>query len=835
MTRDEFRGVLLILKVVMGIGLTVSQSAFAESLETIEFDKFVVTGSYIPRPEMDSISPVAIIDREKIERSGATTLNELFKKNIFTNAGVIDEQFTQGAAPASSGIDLRGLGLSRTLVLLDGRRMPVFPFGQSKIGAGNSDSFVDINLIPLGAVERVEILKDGASALYGADAVAGVVNIITRKDYEGVQLSGQYGGTPEGDGEEGQFNLLSGYANENTNLVFALDYLNRSEVNARNRHISESANGAIDDRSQVGNPGTIIHLNGSAPPEPDPRCPANRINGGFCTFDFAPFVTLIPEVERTGLLLSFDHQFSDSLGAFVRGTYNHSESKRSLAPANAPVFFFGPGQLNNPFPSEPILNVYRVSELGPRIDEFKTDAFNVVAGLTANFGSWDFEFAYGMAEVDTKSIGVSGFARLSDLENLVASGVLNPFGDSPNFNASAVKYKTRRDGVSRIYMADLKASGDIIDLPHGTLKMAAGTEYRKEEFSDKLDSTTASGDIIGVGGTSGEGRRDIFSAYLEFGVPVWENLDLQMAGRMDHYSDFGVTFNPKGSLRWQPFENLTIRANAGTGFKAPAMHELYSGQFNGFESVFDPMNNRITEVQFTTSGNTDLDPEETTTWGFGFAWDIIEDLNFSLDYWRIENEEAVISSPQFYVNNEANFPNNVVRGNNGNITSVFSPFNNVASQKLWGLDFASSYSWEWDCIGAFRLSGSATYLGSFEQQPAPGEKFRQLAGNDGNPEWRARGSLVWNKSDYEASVTVNHVDSYDRPDSDSQIGSWTTFDTQAVWRPLFHEGSTLTVGVDNIFDREPPLDPNFEGWPFFNRALHNPRGRYLYAGYKYEF
>lgn len=822
--------------VVCGLALipyTVVQ-ADSEPQEMVTLEEFVVTGSYISRPEMDSIAPVVVLDREAIERSGAVTINELFQKNLFTSAGVINEMFTQGSAPASAGVDLRGLGLSRTLVLLDGRRMPVFPFGQSKIGAGNNDSFVDINLIPLGAIERIEILKDGASALYGADAVAGVVNLITRKDYHGVLLSGQYGGTLKGDGEEGQFNLLTGFSTDSTNLTFALDYLNRSQVMASDRAISASANGVIDDRSPNGDPGRYIRVAAGGQSVPDPRCPANRRTQEECLFDFAPFVTLIPEVERTNLMLSFDHQFNDSFGVFARGTYSHSESERALAPAVS-GFFIPPGDPTSPLPAEPIVGVRRLTELGPRVDQFKTNAYNILAGLQGSFRTWDWELGFGTGYVKSTIRGISGYAKQIALENQIASGAFNVFGSNPNFSASSVRYQTERTGISRIYTVDFKANGEVIDLPYGPLKMAFGAEYRKEEFSDKFDTPTAEGEIIGVGGTSGEGDRDIESVFLEFDIPIWEYLDLQLAGRWDHYSDFGDTFNPKMAIRWQPFNNLTLRANIGTGFKAPALHELYSGDINAFESVFDPKKGTIREVRFTSSGNEDLEAEESTTWGFGFSWDVVEPWNLTADYWHIENENAVLSSPQFYVNNEARFPDNVVRNGSGNITSVLSPFNNVAAQRMWGFDLSSTLTWEFASIGQFRLKAGANYLGSFQQSAAPGEPFEELSGRNGNPRWRSQGSLIWNKSDYKASVTVNYTDGYERLDSNSNIASWTTIDAQAAWRPDFHPGSTLTLGVDNVFNKAPPEDPNFEGWPFFNRALHNPRGRFLYVRYQYEF
>ena len=643
-------------------------------------------------------------------------------------------------------------------------------------------------------------------------------------------MSGQYGGTLKGDGEEGQFNLLTGYSTESTNLTFALDYLNRSRVMSVDRDISRSANGVIDDRSSAGNPGTIVHIATNGSLEPDPRCPNNRRVDGFCKFDFAPFTTLIPEAERTGLMLSFEHEFNEHLSVFARGTYSHSESERALAPSSG--FFVTDGSAF----AEPVVGViYRLNELGPRVDQFETDAYNILTGISGKFRTWDMELAFGTGYVKSKITGVSGYARQSVLDAQVASGQLNLLGDSPNFRPSSAMYQTERIGKSRIYTIDFRANGDVIDLPYGPLKMAIGAEYRKEEFSDQFDDVQESGDVLSIRGADSEGDRDIESVYLELGVPIWEYLDLQLAGRWDHYSDFGDTFNPKMALRWQPFDNLTFRANVGTGFKAPALHELYSGDITAFESVFDPKTGTIREVSFISSGNEDLEAEESTSWGFGLSWDVIEPWNLTVDYWHIENENAVLSSPQFYVNNEARFPDNVTRNGSGNITSVLSPFNNVAAQRMWGFDLASTFSWEFETLGQFRLKAGANYLGSFQQSAAPGEPFEELSGRDGNPRWRSQGSLVWNKSDYEASITVNYTDGYERLDSNSNIASWTTIDAQAVWKPSIHPGGALTLGVDNVFNKAPPEDPNFEGWPFFNRALHNPRGRFLYVRYQYEF
>lgn len=811
----------------------------AEQLDTqvdVErLDSMVITGTHIPAAA--ETTPVVIMDRKYIDQSGATTVNELFKKFIYNAAGTIDEQFTQGSAPASSGINLRGVGLSRTLVLLDGRRLPIFPFAQSTIGKNSNDSFVDINLIPLSAVERIEIIKDGASsAVYGSDAVAGVVNIITHKDYDGTMLAGQFGSTLKGDGKEGRAEIVAGKTWEDTNFTFAFDYFNRNEVRAEDRDISKSALGPFDNRSNAGNPGTIINLAGGGPPSPDPRCPPDQVSGFFCKFDFAPFNTLIPEVERIGVMASFDHQINNNINLFVRGLYAHTESQRSLAPAPInDLLIVTPDNPNNPRPGDLLGVIYRFSELGPRIDEFETNAYNFVGGFNGEVVDWDWEVGFGIGNVNTTSKGTNGYATQTSLQQAVDNGDLNPFGDSPTFNPSSVMMEPKREGNSKIYYLDINTNGTLFDKSYGALDMAVGADFRREKFSDSFDPITTSGDVVGIGGTSGNGSRNIQAAYFELFATVLEQVEMQFSGRMDHYSDLGATFNPKFSLRWQPLNNLVLRGNVGTGFKAPALHELYSGEINSFDSIYDPVKQTVTEVDLVTSGNPDLDAEEAFTYGLGFALDVTNWWQLSLDYWHIRNDSAVISSPQFYVDNEALFPNNVIRNDSGDIVAVVSPFENVAGQKVWGLDMNTGVNWGWSKIGDFRLDVGAAYLGSFKEEAAPGSGFIDFAGYDGIPHWRSQGRLTWSKSDYEISLTANYIAGYTRRSSKDNVGGWTTLDLQGMWRPNLLHGGTVAVGSENILNAAPPEDPDFEGWPFFNRALTNPRGRFLYLRLQYEF
>lgn len=393
-----------------------------------------------------------------------------------------------------------------------------------------------------------------------------------------------------------------------------------------------------------------------------------------------------------------------------------------------------------------------------------------------------------------------------------------------------------RTGESEVYFVDFKANAELYESDYDSLKMAVGAEYRHEDYSDRFDDITAAGDVIATGGTSGFGSRQIEAGYFEFYATALDQLDIQFAGRIGYYSDFGTTFNPKFSLRWDTLDNVIFRGNVGTGFKAPTLQELYGGDLNAFETVFDSVTQTtVNNVVLVNSGNPDLEAEESFNHGPGLSWGVAEWWKLSLDYWNIRNDNAVVSSPQFYIDNEARFPGNVIRDDSGEIVSILSPFKNISAQKLWGLDMHTAVDWEWLDLGYFRLDVNGTYLGSFRQESYPGAGYTEFAGKNGRPRWRGQGSLTWTKSDYEISLTTNFVDGYDRIDSGDKIGSWTTIDVQGVWRPMALDGTSLIVGTNNVFNPPPPSDPNFEGWPFVNRALANPRGRFVYLRAQYEF
>ena len=427
--------------------------------------------------------------------------------------------------------------------------------------------------------------------------------------------------------------------------------------------------------------------------------------------------------------------------------------------------------------------------------------------------------------------------------------MLNVFGASPTFDPASIRFETEREGTSDITFADVKLNGRF-ELGTVTVNSAFGAEFRSEDFDERFDPTTASGAVIGVGGTSASGDRDVWALNAEFGLPINDAFDLVLAARYDNYSDFGGTLNPKLAANWSVSEQLELRASVASGFKAPALHELHAGQIFAFDAVFDTTqcqaaraNNdaagitqycdTVREVVSLASGNPDLDAEESDTITFGAEWQVIDGWSLTADYWRIDNENAVVSSPQFFIDNEARFPTNVIRDGAGDITTVLSPFQNVAAQELWGVDLGSDAKFELGGAGALGVKFEVAYLGSFEQASSPGESAEELAGKDGYPEWRGLAAATWERNETSVTLSVNHTDGYERLPANDDVDSWTRVNLQATWTPEMLRGGAVSFGLDNVFDSEPPEDPFLQGWPFFNRALHDPRGRQFYLKYRH--
>ncbi|MBK7473968.1 MAG: TonB-dependent receptor plug domain-containing protein [Betaproteobacteria bacterium] len=405
--------------VSLGVAAMVSVGAIAQTATT---EKTVVTGSNIKRVEGESANPVQIISRQEIERAGVATVNDVLQR--ITGAGAAaDDRITNGFAPGGGSLNLRGLGFNSTLILVNGRRLPTYPFAQQ---FSTSQGFQDINNIPLAAVDRIEVLKDGASAIYGADAVGGVVNVILRQDYQGAEVSAGYGVSSRHDGTTKNASLTAGFGSLSTdrfNILFGGNYSTREEVKSIERPWSGTEDlrnaGGSDRRSAYGYPGTIYDtVTGDPFYDAGGICgPATQrenssIRGGFCRYDRAKLGSLQPAADKTGALRARepgDHARHHR----VRRSAVHAQQIQVISwPAGTTddvglgSYLIPGGTPGNPFPNDAEV-YYRFADVGNRGDNGTADTKRLVLGLKGVTAGWDWEVAGNLNRIDIDTLAIN--------------------------------------------------------------------------------------------------------------------------------------------------------------------------------------------------------------------------------------------------------------------------------------------------------------------------------------------------------------------------------------------------------------------------------------------
>ena len=887
---------------LMSLGLPLATMPAVAQDDEGELTPVVITGSNIPTVELEGPSPIVRIDREEINRSGAETVGELLRRLPQNNSGSYDEKFQNSFAPGTSGVSLRGLGMAYTLVLVDGRRL-----GNHSMAQNITTAFSDLNGVPMAVVERIEVLLDGASAIYGSDAVAGVINIITRDNFEGVEINAGYSNTADSDMGTQRYSITGGTVSENGNAWINVDYMQRNSLQHDDRDYAASANqgpaGGYDFRSSSGNPGSIKILPGSengyesgfyqVPAGSTGTPTAEEIIGapGVNRFDYNPWMTLTPEYERYGASGRINYNVTDYATAFVQTTYRNIKVHQEMAPT--PAF----GDLNadtwgilpasnafNPFGEDTTFR-HRLIEVGPRLFDIESDIFRILPGVKFDIGdSWQAETAFLYNKIETVDFG-QNFVSSDALSDALASSdpatAYNIFGAGLGINSPAVldglRVNTLRRAESELRMFDVKAAGDIFELPGGTVALAVGAETAKEETSDIGDSLSMANKIVASGGTSNAGSRSREAGYAEFMVPIIgednrvsgiHSLGLQAAWRVEQYSDFGSADNPKVGLKYQPHERVLLRGTYQTAFRAPGLQQLYMGQTIAHPFLLDPARgDGGMQYKTISGGNPDLTPEESDSYSIGAVIDIPMPENMSLsvsvNWSQVELENQITSlGAQYMLSNEELFGNNIIRneqtdadrvadnpgpdgkfgteenpelgdddiangGVPGSLKHINNAYLNLANVNVEVLDISIDYGID-TSVGYFGVDLRAAHMESYEYQARPTDSFEELVGSYTVPELRGNLSVWWNYDKYSAGATINHVDSFDQlygviPEVDSH----TTLDLQATYD--LTDNSRITVGALNVTDEDPPWsDSEAEGYSY-GTAGHSPWGTVLYA------
>lgn len=867
-TDRQLKRVLAFTASTCALGATCVEAA-SPNLEEV-----VVTGSRIARgSDFESPSPVLTVDRDSIERSGYNNLQQLMEKVPANGAGAFSTRGNNqdSTANGAASISLRGLGADATLVLVNGRRVAISAFAENV-----TTSFVDINSIPVAAIERVEVLKDGSSAVYGSDAVAGVINILLRDDFQGFETAVGYGSA---DGyDETTASAVWGLGGENSNVTMILDYFRNSSLFNRERGSLGSANqsalGGEDFRSSRGYPGRFV-VDGVT--RIDPACPTANRAGQTCLYDFGVWNLLIPEAERTGFMLLGHQDLGGEFELFGELAIQHNTSIAQGAPTpldesaglTAPVT-----HPNNPFPGATSIQIgrYRTVDAGPRQWDIETDNLRGVLGLRGEIASWNWEVAAQRGRSESEQTGdrSQGWVRTDFLQNEINAGRYNPFGgvQNPQSVIDAITTNLVRRGLSRLTMYDAQVSGELFEMPAAPLRMAAGVEYRDESVSDIPDDQFQRQLIFGTESVSANASRDSWAAFVEFAVPVLENLELSLAARYDDYSDFGDTTNPKVAVRWAPIESLALRASWGTGFRAPSLAQIGLGPSQESQFFIDtigcaagvPGACQALDYTLIFAGNPDLDAEDSETLNLGVAWRPSDTIELTLDYWDISQENKIDEAPfGFIYNRSCGVQNSTVCVRSppaagqtlGVLQSINVGFENIGEQNASGVDLGGYFGLD---VGPGKLTLGLTYsyLLEFErvELDAAGAQFvsRALEGEYEYPEHRALLTADWGTDLWGVYAQVNYTGAFqDTPDADfdgvldydvvdtPDVDSYTTLNFQLRYTGI--ENVQLLVGLDNALDEEPPFavgdgDTDLYGYV---QSQHSPRGRFWNAKAVFRF
>ena len=681
-------GLLGVLAAVFSAGAGAQDAIDAQNGEAA-VEEVVVTGSRIARRDLSSVGPTTVIGAPEIAATGVTSLEVLLQR-LPSSAGFGGNQTS--AYWVSNGwgtpqINLRGMGTNRTLVLLNGRRIVA--------GGTGANTSVDLSMVPVSIIERIEVLKDGASAIYGADAVAGVVNIITKEDFEGVEASVKAGAAFEGDGEELQLDLTWGVKRERGSLIANISYQDANEVYMPDRVDcpKSEVNGQLvcfGSSSTTGGrallpDGTRINFNQDPNGSGDDFAIYDPL---IHNFDFNQSFNAVNPLERLSFSAFGDHLLTDRLGIFGEVMYTNRQTEQPASPTTVRNIAFDASHPTNPTGQDVFLENRRIAESGDRQFFQETDTWRIVAGLEGQFSDtwkWDVSYNWGRNTGIDGSTNIVNLLRLNETLDPAVCGTggipcadILGLGDVTQEVMDYILFTMVGTGGNEQTSISANVSGELFDLPAGPVFLAAGYENRNDKGWRNPDSLV----VIGAPNTnaadpiSGTVKSDEFyveaSLPLLVDAPLARNLNLDLAFRFSDYETFGSDDNFKVGLNWQVIDDLKIRANLSTAFRVPNVNELFGGVAEGNLTTTDPCSDWSTldpsnvvyqncqadgvpvgftqlgnTILTTVGGNSDLEPESADTFTLGIVYEpsFLEGLALTLDYYDIEIEDAITQIP----------------------------------------------------------------------------------------------------------------------------------------------------------------------------------------------
>ncbi len=991
----------------LGVALSaLSAPALAQTLptsgaaaeETAEPAGIIVTGSRIKQDPSRSALPLQIITNEDIQANGISSPEQLVSflssngtgaDNLASNADV-----TSGAQRGTNGLsaaNLRSQGSASTLVLLNGRRVAAH---------GLSGQAVDVNQIPFAAIERVEVLKDGASAIYGTDAVGGVINFITRKDYQGVGMQGFADITEQGGGEIYRLSGIVGYGDLDTqgfNVMGAVayswnamlrgsqrDFVNTNQplrglsVDTRGTPIAtvfnigsnalffptgtllsglvltapnggNAAAGGINYLDLPGQAGCDSMDGGMAYDEQLWTSPNNFYACAWDTGRAAvlqqPINTLTyygrgvvrlgsseASIEVTGSDADSAKIFSHNqlsantttlpwaypLNALTAPTYNQVfNAIRSAFTGNAAQLAALDARYGRPLSGR-----WRCIACGPREYTTNTETFRVAAGLEGPlpFNGWDYRTGVSFARSQSSSLLGSGyfyrgvFASTADANasgvagavsggidprapiapgatqpgiiGLLNSGILNPFSlvqtqqAMDGLRAISAEGTTLYGGRYKVTQADASISGPLFALPGGDVQMALGVDWRREtyEFNGSAAAALGTPNIFNAAFDNVNAltpkSRTIKAAYVEVLVPLFTGFEVTGAVRIDDYTGFGTTTNPKVSFKFQPIDQIMLRGSYNTSFRVPSFNQIFNGltvsPYSGSDladptkcpggvptSAFGsglPCAQIRPDIQ--TGGNLNLGPETAEQWSVGVVLRPTPNWTFSADYWSINVDGTIqILTLRQLIDNATTFADRFIRNGAGDVILIDQTWVNAGARQTRGIEFAARGNY--DLLGGtVSFSFDGTLLTRKVEKAAPSLPFVNQLGvfsyaGDLGVKWKHNATISYANEDFSISLTQIFRGSYDnqklpgiaagtvvRPDFNPRVSPYSIFNLSVSWLAL-RPGFKFTLGVRNLFNTDPPFAITYDGntgaGSSWEPRVADPRGRSFTVGAEFKF
>lgn len=887
------------IRLAMAVGaastaMVASNSALAQEAEAeSSVEKIEVTGSRIKRTDMESATPIAVITAEDLKATGRFTVADALRNSTANQFGSFNQR-SGSSAQSQATISLLGAGSDRTLVLLNGMRLP----GSPSLGG----TAVNLNMIPTAAVERIDIMKDGGSAIYGSDAIAGVVNIILKDDYEGLTISGGVTKSDAEGADASEISIVGGISNDKGNITFAFEHQETDPVFDGDRPYTAARMEDIDgdgvitrvaETDGISNFGATIINPITGELEASPECEnlaanvfgfvgvlAERGGGTSCGFAYANVSANMASTSRNSMLITADYEVADDMEFFTRLMAINNKSFGRYAPPAAFFPLIPANTTHNPY-DEDTFGRFRWYQLGNRDNNVTDTTQDYIAGLRGTAGDTiDWEIYYHYNYADNKSVGNTYLSFSGLIANLYYDTAFDSETGLGRLGATTLNNDTNR--FEQFYAG---ASFEAGELSGGAISHYIGAERFDINYKSEVDRQSEAGQVGGSSGNSSGATREITAFFYESILPITDELEVNIAVRYDDYSDFGSEVSPKISATYRPTDDLLIRASYGEGFRAPTLSELTQADaFSATDATdyalcrdlanVDPTNT-LTPAEVdsacgaeqyndTIQSNSELQPETSDMFNIGVVWDAMENMSVKVDYFVLSVDDVIQSitvqdliyrqmagkgsqfNDKIFLDRTPLTPAQVAEGRQvGTINEAFTGTENGPGFEIEGLDIQFTYKVETE-YGEFGVNWQNSFFLAYESSSYVGGPIQDSAGWGLQPDLASQLTLTYGLGDHTVAWNIDHKSStfeneqVDVRADDTYLqatGNLTSFTIHnATYTYDGGDYGVYSLGVLNVFDRGPVLASDGT-YPRDHFDVYTPGhiGRQLRANFVWSF